>query len=233
MEITCNRCHRTVEAESCYCPSCGLPQLQYSIENGSGLPQPEPGSAPVLDAGTVAWKPALRWALLLALPAGVLSSGLSPLGVFGLLWMTAASAWVVVLYARTQRPAWITIGAGARIGLVTGLLAGWLAFSVSGGALFVQRFVLHQSSQIDAEWKTRVTASQQLSQQWTAGLASVDTAQAQAVQAKIAAFMLSPGGHAGIEVFGYVTNSLFLLLFGVLGGAFSARLLARTRRPEI
>ena len=51
---------------------------------------------------------------------------------------------------------WITIGAGARIGLVTGLLAAWLAFSVSGSALFVERFVLHQAAQIDSEWKTRV-----------------------------------------------------------------------------
>ncbi len=118
------------------------------------------------------WKPGLRAALLLAIPAGILSSGLSPVGVLGLFWMAAAAAWAVVLYVRKQKPAWITIGAGARIGLVTGLLAGWLAFSISGGALFVQRYVLHQSSQLDGEWKSRVDMSQQLTQQWTAGMAS-------------------------------------------------------------
>jgi len=31
--------------------------------------------------------------------------------------------------------------------------------------LFVDRFVLHQSSQIDTEWKNRVDQSQQMTQQ--------------------------------------------------------------------
>ena len=86
----------------------------------------------------VDWKPAMRSALLLAVPAGLLSSGLSPVGFFGLFWMAAASAWAVALYVRGQAPAWVTIGAGARIGLVTGLLAAWLAFTVSGSVLFVE-----------------------------------------------------------------------------------------------
>ena len=107
------------------------------------------------DAGTVDWKPALRAALLLAVPAGLLSSG-SRRWAFWAGLDGCAAAWAVVLYMRSQRPAWITIGAGARIGLVTGLLAGWLAFAVSGGALFVERFVLHQSSQIDCGMEDRV-----------------------------------------------------------------------------
>ena len=64
--------------------------------------------------------------------------------------MAGAAAGAVLLYMRSQRPAWITIGAGARIGLVTGLIAGWLAFGVSGIWLFVQRVFLHQAGQIDA-----------------------------------------------------------------------------------
>jgi hypothetical protein len=201
MEITCNRCHQTVQAENCYCPACGLPQLVYTTEGPPGQAQPERWNEVVKDASVVDWKPALRAALLLAVPAGLLSSGVSPLGFFGLVWMAAAAAWAVVLYMRSQRPAWITIGAGVRIGLVTGLLAGWLAFGISGGTLFVERFVLHQSSQIDAEWKTRVGMSQQLTQQWTAEIGSADAAQAQAAKAQIQAFMLSPEGHAGIEAF--------------------------------
>jgi hypothetical protein len=147
--------------------------------------------------------------------------------------MSVAAAWAVSLYVRSQRPAWITLGAGVRIGLVTGLLAAWLAFSISGGALFVQRFALHQSSQIDAEWKTRIAQSQQLTQQWTSGMASNDAAQAQAIRAQVQTFMLSPWGHAGIEAFGFAFNALFLLFFAAAGGALGARLLAHSRRPEL
>src|ERR1700733_3888890 len=136
MEITCHRCHQTVQVEDCFCPACGLPQLVYTADPASGQAQAERWTEAARDASMVEWKPAMRFALLLAVPAGLLSSGLSPLGLFGLFWMAAAAAWAVVLYVRGQGPAWITIGAGARIGLVTGLLAAWLAFSISGGTLF-------------------------------------------------------------------------------------------------
>lgn len=233
MEITCKRCHQTVQAENCFCPTCGLPQLVYSAEAANGQAPAERWTEAVRDASMVEWKPAMRAALLLAVPAGLLSSGLSPLGFFGLLWMAGGAAWAVVLYVRSQRPAWITIGAGARIGLVTGLLAAWLALSLSGGKLFVERYVLHQASQIDAEWKTRVEASQQLTQQWAAGLEPSDNAQAQALRTEMQAWMLSPWGHAGLEAFGFAFNAVFLLFFAAGGGALGARVLARMRRPEV
>jgi len=45
--------------------------------------------------------------------------------------------------------------------------------------------------------------------------------------------MLSPWGHAGIEVFGFASNCLFLLFFAAGGGALGARLMVRNRRPEV
>jgi hypothetical protein len=233
MEITCHRCHQTVLAENCYCPTCGLPQLVYASDGPPGQAPAEQWNEALGDASSIHWKQAIRYSLLLAVPAGFLSSGISPLGFFGLLWMFTAAMWTVVLYMRSQRPAWITIGAGARIGLVTGILAGWLAFSISGSVLFVERVVLHQSSQIDAEWKNRVEASQQLTQQWTSGAGTGDAAQAQAVRAQVEAFMLSPEGHAGMEAFGFACNAVFLLFFAIGGGALGARMLARSRRPEV
>jgi hypothetical protein len=233
MEITCTRCRQTIQTDDCYCPTCGLPQLLYTSEGVSGQAQPEQWNEAVRDASEVAWKPALRAAIMLAVPAGLLSSGVSPLRYLGLFWMAAAASWTVVLYMRSQRPAWITIGAGARIGLVTGLLGGWLAFGASGGALFVERYVFHQSSQIDDEWKSRVSMSQQLAQQWTSGMGPADAAQAQAGQTQVQAFMLTPEGHAGIETFGFAFNSLFLILFAVGGGALGARMQARARKPEV
>jgi hypothetical protein len=229
MEITCNRCHQPVEAESCYCPTCGLPQLVYSSENGAGPAQPEKWNEVARDASSVDWKPALRMAAMLAVPAGLLSCGISPVGVLGLFWMSAAAAWAVTLYVRSQRPAWITMGAGARIGLVTGLIAGAVAFAVSGGTLFIERFVFHQAGAIDTEWKARVDASHQLTQQLAAQMGVLDAARLEAQKN----LMLSPEGHAGIEAFGMASNALFLLLFAAGGGAMGARLLARSRRPEV
>jgi hypothetical protein len=228
MEITCNRCHQAVEPESCYCQTCGLPQLVYTSEGGAGTPQPEKWNEAVRDASSVDWRPALRTAVLLAIPAGLLSCGISPVGVLGLFWMSAAAAWVVTLYVRSQHPSWITMGAGARIGLVTGLIAGAVAFSASGGALFVQRFVLHQAGAIDTEWMSRVEASHQLTQQLATQMGVLDTGRLQAQRA----LMLSPEGHAGIEAFGMASNALFLVLFAAGGGALGARLLARSRRPQ-
>jgi hypothetical protein len=236
MEISCTRCHQPVLAENCYCPYCGLPQLVYEAEAAATQSSPGGPVAPeevVQDAATLSWKPALRAALLLAVPAGLLSSGISPLGFFGLLWAAAGAAWAVSLYVRNQRAAWITIGAGARIGLVTGLMAAWLAFSVSGSALFVERFALHRAAQIDAEWKTRVETSQQLTQQWTSSMSPADPAQALAARNQVQNWMLSPWGHAGIEVFGFASNSVLLLFFAIGGGILGARWMARTRRPEI
>lgn len=233
MESTCTRCHQTVETDNCYCPTCGLPQLVYSADPSAGLAQPERWNEAVRDAASIDWRPALRAALMLAIPAGLLSSAISPMAFFGLFWMSAAAAWAVVLYVRSQRPAWITIGAGARIGLVTGLLGGWLAFGASGSALFLERFVLHQSSQIDADWKTRVEMSQQLGQQWTAGMGQADAAEMEAARVQIQGYMISPEGHAGWEAISFASNSVFLLFFAVAGGALGARVLARTRRPEV
>lgn len=229
MEITCNRCHQPVEAESCYCPTCGLPQLVYANDANQAQAQPEKWTGAVRDASSVDWKPALRAAVLLAIPAGLLSSGVSPVGVLGLFWMLAAAAWAVTIYVRRQHPAWITLGAGARIGLATGLMAAAVAFAASGGKLFVERVALKQGNLIDAEWKTRVDASSQLTQQLVAQMGVSDPGQLQAQKN----FMLSPEGHAGIEAVGMASNAFFLLLFAAGGGAMGARLMARSRRPEV
>jgi len=233
MEITCSRCHQTVPAETCYCPFCGLPQLMYATDGAPGQPQPEGWNEVVPDASTVNWKPALRMALLMAIPAGVLSSEASPAGHLGLFWMATAAAWAVVLYTRSQKPAWMTLGAGARIGLVTGLLGGWLAFGVSGCTLFVRRFLLHQSIQIDTAYSSLfVSRFQQTMQQTLAGMGTSDAAQAQPIFASMLACIMSPEGHAGMWAFSIAFSSLFLLLFAVGGGILGTRMQPRSHRPE-
>jgi len=229
MEITCSRCHQSVDAESCYCPTCGLPQLLYSSEANTGQVQQEKWTDAVSDASVVAWRPALRAAILLAIPAGLLSSGITRAGVLGLFWMMAASAWAVTIYTRNQRPAWITMGAGARIGLVTGLMAAALAFGITGLALFLDRFMLHQGGAMDTEWRTFVDAVVKWSQQILTQMGVPDQGQS-AAQKNL---MLSPEGHAAYATLNIVGNDAFLVIFAVMGGAIGARFLARSRRPQV
>ena len=225
MEITCTRCHQTVQTDDCYCPACGLPQLLYTAEGVPGQAQPEQWNEAARDASEVEWKPALRAALMLAVPAGLLCSLFSPVNIFGLLWMSVAASWAVVLYMRSQRPAWITIGAGARIGLVTGVLGGWTAAATTGITLFAMRFWFHQGSFYDDLWQNLV--NQQMSQQWAS--MGVD---AQTI-ALMKAWLLPPEGRAGWLLAALVLLTMALLLFAVAGGALGARLLARSRRPEV
>ncbi|MGD0731552.1 MAG: hypothetical protein ABR956_09815 [Terracidiphilus sp.] len=226
MEITCTRCHQTVMTDNCYCPACGLPQFFYTAaEAQPGQTQPERWSEPVRDASMVEWKPALRAAVTLAVPAGLLCSLFSPVNIFGLLWMSAAAAWAVMLYMRSQRPAWITIGAGARIGLVTGLLGGWMAAAATAITLFSMRFFLHQGKTFDDSWQTII--NDQVSRQSSAAGADAQTV------AIYKAWLLSPEGRAGLMLGCIVFLLAALVLFAVGGGALGARLQAGSRKPEV
>lgn len=225
MEISCTRCHQTVPVGSCYCPVCGLPQLVYSADGAPGPGQPDRWNEAVRDAASVEWKPALRSALMLAIPAGVLCPLLYPFGFLGLFLMATAAAWVVVIYVRSQRPAWITVGAGARIGLVTGLMSSWLAAAMIGVSMFLMRFFFHQGKFFDDLWQDQVIP--RLTQQWT----SMGTDAASIAILK--SFALSPEGKAGSILASALFLAFALLLFAVAGGALGARLVARSRRPEI
>jgi len=126
MEITCTRCHEVVRDDNRYCPACGLPQMVYSGQTVEGQAQPARWDEPVRDASSVDWKPALKAVLMLAVPAGLFSSASSPLSSLGIFWMASAAGWAVVLYMRSQRPAWITIGpARASAWLRDFWAAGW------------------------------------------------------------------------------------------------------------
>jgi hypothetical protein len=225
MEITCNRCHQTVQTDNCYCPACGLPQLVYDAESQPEQNAPARWNEAVRDASSVAWKPAIKFALILAVPVGMLCSILSPIGIFGLVLMAATAAWVVTLYMRSQHSPWITTGAGARIGLVTGLLGGWTAAATTGVALYAMRFWSHQGYVFDNFWQNLIV--QQMTRQWTSmgvDAQTITTARA---------WLLSPEGRAGWVLSAVSFLAAALLLVAVAGGALGARLHAHSRRPEV
>jgi hypothetical protein len=179
----------------------------------------------VRDAGSVDWKPALRAALLLAIPAGALSFGLSVVGLLGFVWMAVAGAWAVAIYMRSQRPAWITIGAGARIGLVTGLLGAWAAAATMSVSLFAMRFFFHQGKVFDDFWQIQMT--EKASQQWAAS--GID---AQTILVT-KALLNSPEGRGGVTFGIMLFLVLALVIFATAGGALGARLMGRTRQPVV
>ena len=225
MDSTCQRCHQTVPPESCFCPACGLPQLVYaSDESGPSTPS-ERWTEAARDASVVEWRPALRWAALFSLPAGLLFCVLTPAGFLSLFWIAAAAAWVVVMYVRRQRPAWITLGAGARIGLVTGLLTGWLVLAIAGASLFAMRYVTHQGASFDGMWLEFV--NQRVTEQW----------QSMGVEPQVMsqgkAMLLSPEGRAGCVLAALAMLEAAMLVFAAAGGALGARILARARRPQV
>lgn len=201
-----------------------MPQLVYSTE-GAGEPgSMERGEVPVRDAASVDWKQAMRVATMLAIPAGILSSMLSPVSIFGMFLMGGTGAWVVAIYARRERPAWITIGAGARIGMVTGILGGWTAAAATGVSLFAGRFFFHQGKSFDDLWQNVV--DQQLSQRATAGF------DAHALEV-LRSWMLSPAGRAGWVVGTVTVLVAVLMLFSMAGGALGARMLGRPSRQQL
>jgi hypothetical protein len=225
MEITCNRCHQAIPEESCYCPTCGLPQFVYPTADGEGTAPAERWNEAVRDASEVEWRPALRAALLLAIPAG-LACGFLPVGtgILAFVWVAGAAAWAVNLYVRKQKAPWITLGAGARIGLVTGLIAGWCAFLATGAAFYFTRFVLHDSKSFDDLWTAAVN------QNFSAQVQTLN-ADAQAMT-MLRNLFLSPEGKAGVMLLGMLMLEVALLVFAAAGGALGARMMAGSRRPS-
>jgi len=233
LEQTCQRCHETFREGDRYCPSCGLPQLTYVAAEmpqlaGSEVSGSAPGQSLGSDAfgsnGGIVWRPALNAALTLGVPAGILSFGILPLGLVG---MIAASAWAVALYAKRTRVMAPTAGMGAQIGLVTGLFASWLAVSLYGLGLWFSRFVLHEGGEWDSLWVGQVERSNQqmLAQMGTANAQSAQVAQS------LRAMMLSAEGRAGLPLSGLMVVGAILVLLAVAGGALGARLAAAPRRP--
>jgi hypothetical protein len=183
--------------------------------------------------GGISWKPALRAAMMVGIPAGLLCSELTPIGpALGLFWMVSAAAWAVSLYVKRARLGRLTMRAGARIGLVTGVLASWLMLVVNGAYIWVERFVLHQGTRMDADWITQVEAGLQGNQLLFAQMGMATAQSAQVAQAS-RALMMSPEGHAGLVLWEFLAGAAFLTFFAMLGGAMGARFLGNRGRSGI
>jgi hypothetical protein len=236
LEASCQRCHETIREDDRYCRVCGLPQLTYvaadvpeAVSADEAMPMAGATREPFGLAGGIAWRPALRVAALFAVPAGLFFRQSAPLG---LIWAMGAAAWAVSLYSKQSRSSRLSVGVGARIGLITGLFASWLALGFQGGYLWFERFVLHHGAQIDSDWSKQVEASVQFNQQTFAqmGMASAQVAQSTQMSKSL---MMSVEGQGGYAVFILLVGAAFLLCFASIGGAIGARFLTQPRRPNV
>jgi hypothetical protein len=227
MEVNCQRCQAAIDPDNSYCSACGLPQLTYSTDETPGPISQQPWHEGGDDAGEVVWRTALRISFLMSIPAGIACSIVSPLGNYGLIWMAVAAAWVVAIYVRRVQPAWITAGAGVRIGLISGVFSSWFAFFISSIALFTQRFLFHQGAEIDSQFKVFVDTFQKnylpMVQQMNPDPAELANAQS------FVAWMRSPEGQAGLALLNLTIVCVILLVISMVGGVIGARLSARAR----
>jgi hypothetical protein len=224
MELTCDRCHLSVQSGASFCPNCGLPQLVYSRDEAAGNAEPARWDEAVRDASSVVWRPAMRSAFTLALPAGVLCAFLWPVGIISMILMGVTGAWVVSLYMKVQQPSWITLGAGARIGLVTGIVSAWTSSATCGITIFAMRYWFHQGGLFDNFWTHLV--ENQFTQQWNSMGADAQTI------AMVKAMLLSPNGRAAWALCTVSFLMAASLVFAIAGGALSARLQVHRRRPR-
>jgi len=244
LELICQRCNETLREQDRYCATCGLPQLLFVAPDGVVLSVSEEsdgreaanqgsthGSTHASTLGSasgIAWRPALKAAIVLAIPASLLCSALSGIG---LVFMAGASAWAVNLYARRIRASSISTGAGARIGLVTGLLAGWMTLGLSAAFIWSSRFLFHQSAQMDSSWLSQVEQALQIDKSLFSQM-GVSSAQVTEQLQLQRAFMLSAEGRVCIQLFSLLASTLFLVLFAVISGAISARFLTSSNRKR-
>jgi hypothetical protein len=186
-----------------------------------------PGGVKVGGSG-IAWRQALQVAMLVAIPAGVVCSRI---GALDWVWITLATIWVVRIYARRTGSLGVTAGMGARIGLVTGLLTGWLVLGINGSELWVRRYMLHQGAQIDTEIEQTLQPGIALNQQMLTSMGVASGEAAKAVQ-NLRAFVFSPEGRAGYILGAILFGAAILVFFAMIGGALGARLAPQLRRPE-
>ena len=219
MEQVCHRCGATLNDSDPFCPHCGAPQLRYEAPDEatpSNIPLPQRTAR---NPNVVDWRDAILAALLIALPAGLLSSLLG----FEAFWVVAGGIATISLYRR-RTGTLPSSSMGWRIGTLLGIFAAIIAAIIDGATLLVQRFTLHQGSVLDHRYHD---LGQQLTDQLTRS-----NPDAAAVLPGFLHFWLTPDGAAAMVLINAAGLALTMLLFAAAGGALGARLNVRFAQPS-
>jgi hypothetical protein len=222
MNLLCHRCGANLSASDMFCPNCGSPQLKFAQQEegeasyGGGRP---PGAPP--RAQGISWKDAILAALLVAIPAGLLSA-VSVLSWGCCLWVVGGAVLAIVLYHRRAPGFLLETRSGVRIGAVAGLIAAYSSVIATAIWRVFARYVLHQGYAIDQFYDAVI-------QQSTALVKTNPDAEAQ--WRAYVHFLMSPDGRAAYTLINAATTSVGIILFSAIGGALGVRLLAPRKTP--
>jgi len=222
MNPICHRCGATLSASELFCPNCGSPQLKFAQqeEGDSGYPGARPAGKPARAQG-ISWRDAILAALIVAVPAGLLSA-VSVLSWGCCLWVVGGAVLAIVVYHRRAPAFLLETRSGVRIGAVAGLIAAYSSVVATAIWRVFSRYVLHQGNAIDQFYDSLIKQSTALVQ------ANPD---AQAQWHAYVQFLLSPDGRAAYTLMNAVTTSVGIILFSAIGGAIGVRLLAPRKGP--
>jgi hypothetical protein len=148
VEQPCYKCGASVEEGIAFCPQCNAPQIRVVAPEPAEYPTDLRPSAPYIASAPRARElrfPDAWWAAGL----GIMAGAIPVVVLFGLppgLGMMVAGFLAVLFYRRRLTPRGITVGLGARLGALCGLLAsGALAVGIAIAAtIFHQGERMHK-----------------------------------------------------------------------------------------
>ena len=218
----CHRCGATLSASELFCPTCGSPQLKFAQqeEGDSAYPSARPPGKPGRAQG-ISWRDAILAALIVAVPAGLLSA-VSVLSWGCCLWVVGGAVLAIVVYHRRAPAFLLETRSGVRIGAVAGLIAAYSSVIATAIWRVFSRYVLHQGNAIDQFYDSVIKQSTALVQ---------TNPEAQAQWHAYVQFLLSPDGRAAYTLMNAATTSAGIILFSAIGGALGVRLLAPRKGP--
>jgi zinc-ribbon domain len=221
MNLLCHRCGATLSASELFCPNCGSPQLKFAQQEESETGYAGGRSpAALARAHGISWRDAILAALLVAVPAGLLSA-ISVLSWGCCLWVVGGAVLAIAVYQKRAPAFLLEMRAGVRIGAVAGLIAAYSSVIATAIWRVFARYVLHQGYAIDQFYDTVIQQSTLLVQ---------TSPEAQAQWRSYVRFLLSPDGRAAYTLMNAATTSLGIILFSAIGGALGVRLLVPRKR---
>jgi len=209
MELVCHRCGNTLPTGEVFCPHCGAPQFTVeAVEAGSSA---QPALRFQGDSHRVQWRVAILSALMMAVPLGLFS------GLFATSLIIVLGAGILTIWLYQKRAAGLVDGRlGWRVGSILGAAAALLASGSYAARMVIERYLMHRGASIDAEYQAY---ARQILDIWDKASAQQGTPEAAHMVKMMNGFVLSPDGHAAMQLLTAVTMSSGILLFAALGGA--------------
>jgi hypothetical protein len=215
------------EGSLIFCFNCGAPQVTVSEELIAEAQKQRAALDSGLAAGilgasapdAILWPGAVRYAALAGAVAAALtliSFALPPVILLAWFWAIGAPVVVLGVYSSKFRPAHLTAGFGARVGLLCGLAIFFAMSAMNASALVTARYVFHASAQIDSQLAAMFTQLRTTLQQ-----------QGGPAQAPVLAWLSIPEDRIGLIL---IMSGFVLMLYlglSAIGGAFAAVLRSR------